>query len=112
GKVTDDKGDGIPGVNVLVKETTMGTVTDTEGVYNLQVDNANAILVFSSIGFVSQEIAVGNRRTIDVGLQVDVTQLSEIVVVGYGTQKRQDLTGAIASVNGEDLKKVFITTPD
>ncbi len=112
GKVTDDKGDGIPGVNVLVKGTTMGTVTDTEGVYNLQVDNANAILVFSSIGFVSQEIAVGNRRTIDVGLQVDVTQLSEIVVVGYGTQKRQDLTGAIASVNGEDLKKVFITTPD
>src|SRR5690606_30191857 len=77
-----------------------------------QVDNANAILVFSSIGYVTQEIPVGNRQSIDVGLEPDVTQLSEIVVVGYGTQRRQDLTGAIASVNGEDLKKVFITTPD
>lgn len=112
GKVTDDKGEGIPGVNVLVKGTTTGTVTDTEGLYSLQVENENAILVFSSIGFISQEIVVGNRQTIDVRLAPDITQLSEVVVVGYGTQKRQDLTGAIASVSGEDLKKVFITTPD
>lgn len=112
GKVSDKKGEGIPGVNVLVKGTTTGTVTDTEGRYSLQVGNQNAILVFSSIGFGKQEITVGNRQSIDVLLEEDMTQLSEIVVIGYGTQKREDLTGAIASVSGEDLKKVFITTPD
>lgn len=112
GKVSDEKGDGIPGVNVLVKGTATGTVTDTDGRYNLQIPDDNAILVFSSIGFVSQEVAVGSRRMLDISLQPDVTQLGEVVVIGYGTQKRQDLTGAIASVSGEDLKKVFITTPD
>ncbi|HET7180540.1 MAG TPA: TonB-dependent receptor plug domain-containing protein, partial [Chryseosolibacter sp.] len=112
GTVKDDKGLGIPGVNVLVKGTTTGTVTDVNGVFNLQVENENSVLVFSSIGFVSQEIIVGNRRTIDVTMEPDITQLNEVVVVGYGTQKREDLTGAIASVSGEDLKKVFITTPD
>lgn len=112
GKVSDENGMGIPGVNVVVKGTSMGTVTNTDGIYQLQVENENAILVFSSIGYAAQEIAVGNRKTIDVSLQPDITQLSEIVVVGYGTQRREDLTGAIASVSGEDLKKVFITTPD
>lgn len=112
GKVSDEKGDGIPGVNVLVKGTTTGTVTDMDGMYRVQVENESSVLVFSSIGFVSQEIVVGSRQRIDVRLEPDVTQLSEIVVVGYGTQRREDLTGAISSVDGEDLKKVFITTPD
>lgn len=112
GKVSDEKGEGIPGVNVLVKGSNMGTVTDVEGRFNLQVENENSILVFSSIGFVTQEIVVGNRQTINVSLEPDITQLGEVVVVGYGTQRKQDLTGSIGSVSGEDLKKVFITTPD
>src|SRR5690606_8389493 len=66
----------------------------------------------SSIGYVTQEITVGNQQTINVRLEPDVTALEEIVVVGYGTQRREDLTGAIGSVSGEDLKKVFLTTPD
>jgi TonB-linked SusC/RagA family outer membrane protein len=112
GTVTDEKGMGIPGVNVLVKGTTTGTVTDVNGVFTLQVESENSVLVFSSIGFVTQEVIVGNRKTINLALQPDIRELNEVVVVGYGTQKREDLTGAIASVSGEDLKKVFITTPD
>lgn len=112
GKVSDENGEGLPGVNVLVKGTTLGTVTDVDGMYRLQVENQSSVLVFSSIGYVSQEVVVGNQNTININLDPDVTALEEIVVVGYGTQKREDLTGAIASVSGEDLKKVFLTTPD
>ena len=112
GKVSDENGEGLPGVNVLIKGTTLGTVTDVEGMYKLRAENENSILVFSSIGYVTQEIVVGNRQTIDVNMELDVTALDEIVVVGYGTQRREDLTGAIGSVSGEDLKKVFLTTPD
>lgn len=112
GQVNDENGVGMPGANVLLKGTNRGAVTDVEGKYNLQVDNENSILVFSSIGYVTQEIVVGNRQIINVAFEPDVTALAEIVVVGYGTQKRKDLTGSIGSVSSEDLKKVFITTPD
>ena len=96
---------GLPGVNVLVKGTTQGTVTDVEGNYSIEVPNDDDILVFSSIGFISQEVPVEGRSVIDVALQEDVQSLEEIVVIGYGTQKKSDLTGAVGSVNVEELQE-------
>ena len=112
GKVSDENGEGLPGVNVLVKGTSLGTVTNIEGIYRLQVENENSILVFSSIGYATQEVTVGNQRTVNINMLPDVKALEEVVVIGYGTQRREDLTGAIGSVSSEDLKKVPITTPD
>ncbi|MCK5367295.1 MAG: carboxypeptidase-like regulatory domain-containing protein, partial [Cyclobacteriaceae bacterium] len=93
GKVTsvEDEG-GMPGVNVLVKGTAIGSITDVNGQYSLEVPD-NSIIVFSSVGYVPQEIEVGNQSIIDIVLEVDVTALEEIVVVGYGTQKKTNLTG-------------------
>src|ERR1700704_2650700 len=98
GKVTSS-GDGsdLPGVNVIVKGTTLGTTTDADGKYRLQVPDGNARLIFSFIGFVSQEIPVGARSVIDATLMSDTRQLSEVVVVGYGTQQKVNLTGAVSN---------------
>lgn len=94
GKVTSaSDGLGIPGVSVLVKGSRTGTVTDAEGLYSISVPG-EAMLVFSAIGFVSQEVEVGNQTVINITLAEDVQQLDEIVVVGYGTQKKSDVTGA------------------
>ena len=110
GKVTSSEdNEGLPGVNVVVKGTSHGTVTDVEGNYKLDVADANAVLVFSSVGFSSQEMAVGSRQIIDVSLKPDVTALNEIVVVGYGTQKKSDLTGSISIVNSKTLENRPIT---
>lgn len=104
GTVTDqENGAPLPGVNVLVKNTSIGTVTDVEGVYSINVPNEDDILVFSSIGYITQEVAVNGRTTIDVIMAEDVQSLEEVVVVGYGTQKKSDLTGAISSVSSKDL---------
>jgi len=105
GKVTAEDGE-LPGVNVIVKGTSQGTVTDVEGNYTLNVPDENAIIVFSSVGYEQQEVIVGSRTVIDVILNADITALEEIVVIGYGTQKKSDLTGAISSVGGEDLSTV------
>ena len=91
---TDDLG-GLPGVNVILKGTSQGTVTDVEGNYLIDVPDENSILVFSSVGFVTQEIAVGNQTILDLVMTADITALEEIVVVGYGTQKKANLTGAV-----------------
>src|SRR5688572_33353435 len=89
GKVTDEAGVGMPGVNVIVKGTTSGTTSDVNGDYALSMsEDANAILVFSFIGYETQEVTVGGRTTIDVGMLPSIESLSEIVVVGYGTQKK------------------------
>ncbi|HYG38052.1 MAG TPA: TonB-dependent receptor [Cytophagales bacterium] len=103
GTVKDDEGEPLPGVSVVIKGTTLGTVTDIEGKYSLNVTDDNSVLVFSFIGYSSQEVAVNGRTIIDVTLLEDVTALSEVVVVGYGTQKKSDVTGAIGVVDGEDL---------
>ncbi|MDJ1484746.1 TonB-dependent receptor [Cytophagaceae bacterium YF14B1] len=105
GKVTDDKGEGVPGVSVVLKGTTTGTVTNTEGVYSLTVPDGSGTLVFSFIGYTTQEVAIGNRTTVDVTLGADVTALNEVVVVGYGTQQKKDLTGAVAVVNVDQMTK-------
>lgn len=103
GKVIDDKGDGLPGVSILVKGTSQGTVTDVNGQWQLSVSGANAILVFSFVGFNAQEVTVGNRSFINTTLTPDVKGLEELVVVGYGTQKKVNLTGAITTVNAAEL---------
>ena len=94
---------GLPGVNVIVKGTTNGSVTDLEGNYAIDVPEGNDILVFSSIGYVSQEVPINGRSVIDISMAEDVTSLEEIVVVGYGTQKRSDVTGSVSSVSPKDL---------
>lgn len=109
GSVTSDDGTTLPGVSVLEKGTTNGTVTDTNGSFTLNV-NADATLVFSFIGMVPQEIPVGNQTAVDVTLQTDITTLDEVVVVGYGTMKKSDLTGSIVSISGDDLKQVPVST--
>ena len=100
GTVRDESGTALPGVSVVVKGTSNGTVTDLDGQYSLSADSDD-VLIFSYLGFSSQEIAVGNQTAIDVTLTEDISELDEVVVVGYGTQKKSDLTGAVASVDLE-----------
>ena len=104
GTVTDNLGESLPGVNIMVKGTLNGTITNANGTYSIQVPNNDAILVFSFVGFVSQEIAVNNRQVIDVMLVEDVSQLEEVVVVGYGTVKKANLTGAVGYIESKQLE--------
>ncbi|RZJ95423.1 MAG: SusC/RagA family TonB-linked outer membrane protein, partial [Hymenobacter sp.] len=102
GRVTDQKtGEGIPGVTVLLKGTTTGASTNADGAFNLTVPATGGTLVFSSVSYVTQERAIGSESQFAVGLAADAKQLSEVVVTGYGTQERRDLTGSIATVQGE-----------
>ncbi len=111
GKVTSaDDGTGLPGVSILEKGTANGTVTDGDGNFSIQVGQ-NATLVFSFVGYASQEIAVGTQSTINVNLEADVTALGEIVVVGYGEQKREDVTGSIVALNNKDFNRGVLTSP-
>ncbi|MEH0156394.1 TonB-dependent receptor [Limibacter armeniacum] len=111
GKVTSDENpEGIPGVNVVIKGTTKGTVTDYEGNFKIAVPSQETILVFSSIGYLPKEVTVGTQTTLNVAMELDVTALEEIVVVGYGQQKKADLTGAVSVVKTEDLQKRQATT--
>src|SRR5699024_1364271 len=106
GKVTDySTGDPLPGVDILVKGTTTGTISDIDGNYSMGVPSSDAVLVFSFIGYETYEVAVGSQRTINVQLMPDLTTLDEVVVVGYGTMKKSDLTGDVASVDGETLRR-------
>ena len=103
GTVTDaTTREALPGVNVVIQGTTIGTITDANGSYTIQVQNASATLQFSFIGYVSQEIALGGRTTLNVGLINDVANLDEVVVIGYGTQKRKSVTSSVSSINVTD----------
>ncbi|MDR2232994.1 MAG: TonB-dependent receptor [Tannerella sp.] len=104
GTVTDTRNETLIGVNVLVKGTTTGAVTDIDGKYSLSVPNAQSVLVFSYVGYLSQEVRVGSQRSINVTLEEDTQSLDEVVVVGYGTQRRSDVSTAIASASSENLK--------
>ena len=108
GKVTDDTGLGMPGVNVIVKGTSNGTTTDSEGAYrlNLTGDQASGTLVFSFIGYTAQEQPINNRTVINVAMNADVSELTEVVVVGYGTQEKRVVTGAISTVDGEAIATI------
>lgn len=103
GKVTDSSGSPLPGVSIVVKGTTTGIITDANGNYTVQNVPVNATLLFSFVGMKEQEIQVGEQAIIDVSLNESVTGLDEVIVVGYGTKKKRDITGSIATVAGEDL---------
>ncbi len=112
GKVKSMEGEELPGVNVLIKGTTIGTVTDVNGDYRITVPDENAVLVFSYVGYVTEEIAVENQLVIDIVLIQTVESLSEVIVIGYGTVKKSDLTGAVSSVKSEELKAIPVTSFD
>ena len=103
GTVTDSYGQPLPGVNVLVKGTSIGTQTDFNGNYSISINNENSQLVFSYIGFLTQEILIGNKNEINVTMAEDIASLSEVLVVGYGKMKKTDITGAVSSVKAKDL---------
>ncbi|MDO7848481.1 TonB-dependent receptor [Hymenobacter sp. M29] len=104
GQVLDEKGAALPGVNVIVKGTNIGTQTDAEGRYSIKAP-ADAVLVFSFVGSAAQEVAVGGRSTIDISLKPETRALGDVVVVGYGTQRKAELTSAVASVKEESFVK-------
>lgn len=103
GKVTDPTGGSLPGVSVQIKGTQRGTNTDADGKYSLANVPDNATLVLSFIGYTTQEVAVGNRSTLDVKMADDTKALEEVVVVGYGTAKRKDVTGSVVQVSSKDF---------
>ena len=106
GKVTSKlDGGGIPGANVLVKGTTTGAITDANGGYSVSVPGNEATLVFSFIGYATQEVLVGERTTLDVQLADVENSLDEVVVIGYGTQAKSDLTGSVGSVKAAQLQE-------
>ncbi len=106
GKITDSgNGELMPGVNIQVKGTTVGSISDIEGKYSLNVPDRNAVLVFSFIGYRTLEIPYDGKAVIDVSLETDALSLEEVVVVGYGTQKKVTLTGSIAAVRSEELTR-------
>ncbi|WP_339707594.1 TonB-dependent receptor [Algoriphagus aquimarinus] len=104
GKVTDETGESLPGANVVIKNTTIGTVTNLEGEYTLTVPNDAAVIVFSFIGLTKHEEEVGNRTIINVQLTYDTSGLDEVVVVGFGTQKKESVVGAMSSIKPSELK--------
>jgi TonB-linked SusC/RagA family outer membrane protein len=105
GTVTSENGEGLPGASVIVKGTSTGTTTDVDGKYSLNVADPNSMLVFTYIGYISSEIAVANKSVLDVKLLANDKTLDEIVVVGYGTQKKATLTGSVSEVKGSDIVK-------
>ncbi|SEW54045.1 SusC/RagA family TonB-linked outer membrane protein [Chitinophaga arvensicola] len=110
GKVTDDQGVALVGVTISIKGTNKGAATNAAGTYTLSVPDDNAVLVFSFVGFLKQEIPVSGRKVINVKLETDSKGLGEVIVVGYGTQKKESITGAISGVTSKDLERVHAST--
>ena len=112
GKVTSVFGESLPGVSIVIKGTTIGTITDLDGNYTIEVSSEESVLVFSFMGYITEEFAVAGVTSIDVDLEEDLMELDEIVVVGYGVQKKSDLTGAMASLGEEDFNTGVNATPE
>jgi len=105
GKVTDQSGVPLTGASIAVKGTTIGTIADADGNYSLDVSSAGATLVFSYVGYVSQEIPIAGQTSIDVTLAEDLTELEQVVVIGYGSRTKATVTGSVASFSGEEMLK-------
>jgi len=112
GKVTDAAGQALPGVTVVVKGTTQGTITNSDGEYSILNIPPNSILVFSFVGMRTEEVAVGNQTTINVTLEEETIGIDEVVAIGYGTVRKSDLTGSVSSVKAEELQATPITSID
>ena len=113
GTVTSlEDGMGVPGATVLVKGTTIGTATDIDGKYSINIPAGSNVLVFTFVGLISQEVNIGNRSTINVSLDSDVTALSEVIVTGYGTQPKREVTGAVSSVKGDAIQNLPLQSFD
>ncbi len=106
GKVTDEKGTGLPGVSVVVKGSTQGTTTDSDGAYRISAPSVNSILVYSFVGYQRKEVVIGNQTAITVELAPDNQTLNEVVIVGYGTQRKQDITSAISVIGIDRIGEV------
>lgn len=111
GRVTDEAGEAMPGVNILEKGTINGTVSDAEGNYRLTVSSPSAVLVFSFVGAKTKEVTVGGQSEISVSLAGSSETLAELVVIGYGTQKKSDVTGAISSLKSDNFNNGVVTNP-
>ena len=112
GKVVDENNEGLPGVNIVIKGTALGTITAVDGTYRLNVPEEASLLVFSTIGYNSQEMTVGARSVIDVAMEENVEELKEVVVIGYGTVEKGDVTGVVTQVSAEKFNKGLIVSPD
>lgn len=110
GQVTDDMNEGLPGAAILVKGTTVGTITDMDGRYSILAPNDQSVLVFSYLGYATKEEIVGTRNTINVSLAQEISGLDEVVVTGYGSQSRREITGAVTSVDTQSLLSIPATT--
>ncbi len=110
GKIVDENGDPLPGATILVKGTSNGVVTNAEGVFVIEAEMGNTLLV-SYLGYVSQEVVV-NSASLDIKLLTDATTLQDVVVIGYGEEKRADVTGAVAQVKSENFRQGLNTSPD
>src|SRR5690242_12806085 len=102
GTITDSTGKPLAGVSVQKKNSKIGTVTNAQGVYSINATSTD-VLVFSYIGYQTEELPVGNKNTLDVSLSASSAQLSEVVVIGYGTAQKRDLTGSITTVSGKEV---------
>ena len=109
GNVTDEDGNPLPGVNIIIKGTTTGGITNADGNYSIEVDDPNATLVFSFIGYRTQEVNIAGRAVINITLALDIVGLEEVIAVGYGTQKRTTVTGAVSIMKGETIAKTPVS---
>jgi TonB-linked SusC/RagA family outer membrane protein len=110
GVVTDENGNSLPGVNVIVQGTTKGTTTDNEGKFTIEIPEENAVLTFSYIGYLTENISVEGQSVINVTMILDIASLEEVVVIGYGTVKKEDLTGSVAVVTAKDIENMKVAT--
>ena len=112
GTVYDDSGETLPGVNVIVKGTAIGTITNIDGSYAINLPNGASELLFSFVGYNDQTVSIDNKTQIDVTMKENVLEMDEVVVVGYGTQKKSDITGSVSSISAESLEKLPATRVD
>ncbi len=110
--ISAQDGQPIPGVNIVVRGTTNGVSTDASGNYSITIPNANAVLILTSIGLVTQNVTVGNRTVVNVQMQEAINELTQVVVTGYNTTQRKDITGSIASVSPEKFKDIPVASLD
>ena len=106
GRVVDALNEGMPGVNVQVKGTTSGTITNIDGDFSISVPNTKSVLVFTFIGYVKQEVAVGNQTKLNIQMKDDTQSLDEVVVVGYAVQKKVNLSGSVATVSTKAMEQL------